>query len=66
MSKKIECKQQNFDQDFKGPALKKSQKGKTKKKYNWDLTVNFVPFENDDERQRSYELWVESFFHFVN
>jgi hypothetical protein len=66
MQEKIECQQQNFEQDFNGTALKKSQKGKTRKKYNWDLTVNFVSFENDDDRQRSYELWIESFFHFVN
>jgi len=28
----------------------------------WTVKVNFISFENDDERQRSYELWVESFF----
>jgi hypothetical protein len=66
MSEKIECQQQNFEQNLNGPALKKSQKIKTRKKYNWDLNVNFVSFENDDDRQRSYDLWIESFFHFVN
>ena len=42
---------------------KKSTKEKTKRKYNWSITINFVPFENDSDRQKSYELWIESFFH---
>jgi hypothetical protein len=29
----------------------------------WVLVVNYVPFENERERERSYDLWVRSFFH---
>ena len=41
---------------------KKSEQPKSKAKKSFDITINFVPFENDNERQKSYELWIESFF----
>ena len=33
-----------------------------KKTYNWTLTINLVPFENDAEREKAYNSWVRSFF----
>jgi hypothetical protein len=44
----------------------KSVKEKSKAKKGFDITINFVPFENDNDRQKSYELWVESFFNRSN
>jgi hypothetical protein len=44
----------------------KSAKEKNKAKKGFDITINFVPFENDNDRQKSYELWVESFFNRSN
>ena len=59
----IENQSQKVEQKFAKIVEKKSIKEKTKQKYNWSIIINFVPFENDRERQQSYELWVESFFH---
>jgi len=44
----------------------KSAKEKSKAKKDFDITINFVPFKNDNDRQKSYELWVESFFNRFN
>jgi hypothetical protein len=44
----------------------KSAKEKSKVKKGWDITINFVSFENDNDRQKSYELWIESFFNRAN
>ena len=44
----------------------KSEKSKSNTKNGFKITVNFVPFENDNERQESYELWVESLFNRSN
>ena len=44
----------------------KSAQAKSKTKKSFDITINFVPFENDNDRQKSYESWVESFFHHSN
>ena len=63
---KFECQQQDVKKDLSVTNRKNYIKTKTGQKYNWDFTVNFVSFENDKDRQRSYELWIESFFHFVN
>ena len=41
---------------------KKSAENRRKQKYEWDIIINFVPFENDNDRQKSYESWIESFF----
>jgi len=38
----------------------------TAKKFDWSVTINFIPFASDAERQRSYELWIESSFHLSN
>jgi len=59
----IENQSLKVEQKFAKIVGKKSIKEKTKQKYNWSITINFVPFENDSDRQKSYELWVESFFH---
>jgi len=40
----------------------KSEKSKRKTKKGYEITINFVPFRNDNDRQKSYELWIESFF----
>jgi len=45
---------------------KKSEQPKSKAKKSFDITINFVPFENDNDRQKSYELWIESFFNRSN
>ena len=66
MVEKFECQQQDVKKDLSVTNRKNNIKTKTSQKYNWDFTVNFVSFENDNDRQRSYELWIESFFHFVN
>ena len=60
---KIKNQKQKVKQKLAKLVGKKSTKEKTKQKYNWSITINFVPFENDSDRQKSYELWVESFFH---
>ena len=62
----IENQSQKVEQKFAKVFEKKSIKEKTKQKYNWSIIINFVPFENDSDRQKSYELWVESFFHSFN
>jgi len=41
---------------------KKPAENRRKQKYEWDITINFVPFEKDNDRQKSYESWIESFF----
>ena len=66
MSEKFECQKQGKKKNLSVSAGKYNIKTKNRQKYNWDFTVNFVSFENDKDRQRSYELWIESFFHFVN
>ena len=33
-----------------------------KKTYDWTLTINLVPFENDVEREKAYNSWIRSFF----
>ena len=63
---KCECQQQDVKKDLSVTIGKHIKKTKNGQKYNWDLTVNFVSFENENDRHRSYELWIESFFHFVN
>ena len=65
-SSKIKGKKQGTKQDLAAISRKRTAKEKSMQKYDWDFTVNFVSFENENDRQRSYELWIESFFHFVN
>ena len=62
----IENRNQKIEQKYTKIIGKKAPKEKTKHKYNWEITINFIPFENDGDRQKSYELWVESFFHLSN
>jgi hypothetical protein len=45
-----------------GKKVEKRSEVKHHQSETWAVTINFISFENDDERQRSYELWVESFF----
>ena len=66
MQEKVKYQQRNVNQDSVKIVRKKSTKEKTGQKHDWKFTINFVSFENDGDRQKSYELWVESFFHFVN
>jgi hypothetical protein len=40
----------------------KSEKSKSNKKKGFEITINFVSFENENDRQKSYESWIESFF----
>ncbi|EMS78450.1 hypothetical protein Dpo_3c02810 [Desulfotignum phosphitoxidans DSM 13687] len=30
----------------------------------WEISINFVPFESTEIRDKSYELWANSFNHF--
>ena len=47
--------------------IKNTRKSSKLKSANqWVLVVNYVPFENESERERSYDLWVRSFFHQEN
>jgi hypothetical protein len=32
----------------------------------WNITFKFVQFENEIEREKSYHLWADSFFHVNN
>ena len=66
MSEKFECKKQGKKKNLSVTSGKYDIKAKNGQKYNWDFTVNFVSFVCEGDRQRSYELWVESFFHLVN
>ena len=66
MSEKFECQKLGKKENKSVTIEKYDIKVKHKQKYNWDFTVNFVSFVSESDRQRSYELWVESFFHFVN
>ena len=63
---KIKSQKQSENQKLTKIGRKKSANERTKQKFNWSITINFVPFEDDDIRQKSYELWVESFFHHSN
>ena len=64
MSKsQVENQSHKVKQKFAKIVEIKSTHEKSNQKNNWSITVNFVTFENDRERQKSYELWVESFFH---
>ena len=62
----IENQSHKVEQNFAKIVEKKIDKRKTKQKYNWNIIINLVPFENDSDHQKSYELWVESFFHSSN
>ena len=62
----IEDQSQKVEQKFAKIVEKKSIKEKNKQKYYWSIIINFVPFENESDRQKSYELWLESFFHSSN
>ena len=65
---KLKNKSQNLQEkqnDIK-IAREKSEKSKSKTKKGFEIIINFVPFENDNDRQKSYELWVESFFNRSN
>ena len=66
MVRKFECQRENLRQDLNVSKRKHNIKVKTRQKYNWEFTVNFVSFENDSDRQKSYESWIESFFHYIN
>ena len=34
-----------------------------KEKNDWSVTFRFVQFESESEREKSYQMWVESLFH---
>jgi hypothetical protein len=63
---KIKSQKQNVNQKLSKNGRKKSANEKAKQKFSWSIAINFVPFENDNIRQKSYELWVESLFHHSN
>ena len=66
MSNKVECQKHHVKRDLNVTTRKQSKIVKNRQKYSWNFTANFVSFENDSDRKRSYELWIESFFHLVN
>ena len=67
MSKsKHKSQKPNVKQKLAKIVREKSTKEKRKAKKGFDITINFVPFENDNDRHKSYELWVESFFNRSN
>ena len=66
MASTFKCEHQSSEQDLSLIIRKNLKKDKDKRKYSWDLAVNFVPFVSESDRQKSYELWIESFFHLVN
>ena len=33
---------------------------RTRKKWNWEVEIEYVPFPNERRRERSYELYAES------
>lgn len=36
------------------------RKRKPRKPRTWTVTIEYVPFESEEQRERSYELWVKS------
>ena len=32
-------------------------------KNQWTIKINFIPFESEEKRERSYSDWVQSFNH---
>ena len=43
-----------------GQVIKFKEKSKCGK-YNWDVTIRFVPFENERQRDEAYDVWVRTF-----
>ena len=32
-------------------------------KHQWNIKINFIPFESEEKRDQSYSDWVQSFNH---
>lgn len=62
--KKLERKNQGHKskENLADSVRGRSRQKEIKQTSDWKLSINFVPFENDDVREKSYELWVESLF----
>lgn len=63
---KNESQKHDVKQKLTKIVRKKLIQKKSKQKKKWNIIINLVPFENDNDRQKSYELWVESFFNRSN
>ena len=57
----------NFSKRDSSPKCTESANAANSDKKNgnlkWCITFNFVQFESDAEREKSYSLWADSCFH---
>jgi len=57
----VSCLRRNsFPKSTESANAAKKENGSGNKK--WNITINYVQFENEIERENSYYLWIDSCF----